>query len=84
MAKIITAVVLDDQTVLLEGHRLAGTKEVADVLKPIVQSAPDVFLSIDGTPDQHYEGIGKIIYASQYAGMAIENLRFSWKSDEAK
>lgn len=33
MEELLTAVVLDDQTVMLDGRKLAGTDEVAEAIR---------------------------------------------------
>lgn len=38
---------------------------------------------IEGTPEKHYEGIGTVIYGSARAGFELDNLRYSWKGEEA-
>jgi hypothetical protein len=83
MDKSFTAVVLDDQTVMLDGRKVAGTDEVAEAIRLLLQSVPHFVLMIEGTPEKHYEGIGTVIYGSARAGFELENLRFSWKGDEA-
>ena len=83
MEKLLTAVVLDDQTVMLDGRKLAGTDEVAEVIGVLLQSVPHFVLMIDGMPEKHYEGIGKVIYGSSRAGFELDNLRYSWKGSEA-
>jgi hypothetical protein len=37
-------------------------------------------LVIESTPTGHYRGIGTVIYASQRAGVSVENLR--WTMDD--
>lgn len=41
----LTAVVLDDQSVMLDGRKLAGTDEVAAAIKLLLQSVPHFFLN---------------------------------------
>lgn len=82
MDKSLTAVVLDDQTEMLDGRKLAGTDEVAEAIGLLLRSVSDFVLMIEGTPDKHYEGIGTVIYGSARAGFDLENLRYSWKGDE--
>ena len=83
MDKLLTAVVLDDQTVLLDGRKLAGADEIAEAISLLLQSVPNFVLMIEGTPEKHYEGIGTVIYGSARAGFELENLRYSWNDDEA-
>ena len=83
MDKFLTAVVLDDQTVMLDGRRVAGTSEVAEAIGLLLQSIPHFVLMIEGTPEKHYEGIGTVIYGSARAGLELDNLRYSWKAEEA-
>jgi hypothetical protein len=74
---------LDDQTVVLEGRKLAGTDEVAEAVRLLRQGDPHFVLMIEGTPEKHYEGIGTVIYGSARSGFELDNLRYSWKSGEA-
>ena len=80
---MLTAVVLDDQTVMLDGRKLAGTDEVAEAIRLLLQSDPHFALMIEGTPNKHYEGIGTVIYGSARAGFELDNLRYSWTGEEA-
>jgi hypothetical protein len=83
MNESLTAVVLDDQTVMFDGLTLAGIDEVAEAIRLTLQSVPNFLLMIEGTPEKHYEGIGTVIYGSARAGFDLENLRYSWKGTEA-
>lgn len=83
MDKLHTAVVLDDQAVMLDGRKLTGTDEVAEAIRLLLQSVPHFVLMIEGTPEKHYEGIGTVIYGSARAGFEPDNLRYSWKGEEA-
>ena len=83
MDKSFTAVVLDDQTVMLDGRKVAGTDEVAEAIGLLMQSVPHFVLMIEGTPEKHYEGIGTVIYGSARVGFELDNLRYSWKDKEA-
>lgn len=78
MEKVLTAVVLDDQTVMLDGRKLSGTDEVAEAIRLVMRSAPDFALVVEGTPEKHYRGIGTVIYGSARAGFDLDKLRHSW------
>lgn len=77
-----TALIVDDQTILLDGCQLVGMNEVAAALAAAHLADPDFLLVIGSQPEQHYKGIGTVIYASQRAGMPIDNLRFTTASGE--
>lgn len=76
----ITAVVVDDDTILLDGHKLVGMDEVASALESALESDPDFTLVIEPRSEGHYRGIGTVIYASQRVGVPVENLR--WTTDD--
>jgi hypothetical protein len=78
----ITAVVVDDETILLDGRTLVGKDEVATALKSILESDPNFILHIGLMPAEHYKGIGTIIYASQRAGVPVQNLRLTMDDGE--
>lgn len=82
MKKQITAVVVDDETILLEGRSLVGMDEVADALASALQSDPDFILLIEASPSAQYKGIGTVIYASQRVGVPVDNLR--WTTDDGE
>lgn len=76
----ITAAVLDDTTILLDGRKHVGMDEVANALASALESDPNFTLVIESTPSEHYRGIGTVIYASQRVGVPVENLR--WTMDD--
>jgi hypothetical protein len=78
----ITAVVVDDETILLDGRTLVGKDEVANALRSILESDPNFILLIGSMPTEHYKGIGTIIYASQRAGVPVQNLRLTMDNGE--
>jgi hypothetical protein len=78
----ITAIVLDDETILLNGQTLVGKNEVADALKLALENNPGFILVIGPRPTEHYKGIGTIIYASQRVGVPIENMRLTMDDGE--
>lgn len=82
MKNRITAAVVDENTILLEGRRLNGMDEVGGALALALQSDPDFILVIDAKSSDHYNAIGTIIYASQRVGVPVENLR--WTTDEGE
>ena len=82
MAKQIKAVVANDDTIYLEGLELVERGALVDALKAAVQSDPDLILVIEPQQPESYKGIGKVIYASQFAGVPIESLRFTMQDSE--
>jgi hypothetical protein len=77
MKRQIKAVIVDDETMLIEGRKLVGTDAVADVLRSALQSDPNFILVIAPTKNAYYKGIGTVIYASQRVGVPVENLRYT-------
>ncbi|MEW6022695.1 MAG: hypothetical protein AB1807_11210 [Pseudomonadota bacterium] len=78
----ITAVVVNDETILLDGRTLTGKDEVAIALKSALECDPNFTLVIRSASTGHYKGVGTIIYASQRIGMPVENLR--WQMDDGE
>jgi biopolymer transport protein ExbD len=78
----IKAVVADDDTIYLEGQKLVERNELVDALKSAVESDPDLILVIEPQQPESYKGIGKVIYASQFAGVPVGSLRFTVQDGE--
>lgn len=76
----LVATVVNDETILLEGHTFVGIDEVAAALKSALEDDPGFVLVIGSEPNENYRGIGTIIYASQRVGVPVENLR--WTMDD--
>lgn len=82
MAKQIKAVVANDDTIVLDGQALAERGGLVDALKSAVENDPDLILVIEPRQPESYKGIGKVIYASQYAGVPVGRLRFTMENGE--
>jgi hypothetical protein len=82
MAKQIKAVVADDDTVYIDGQQLTERTSLVDALVSAMQSDPDVIVVIEPLQPESYKGIGKVIYASQYAGVPVGSLRFTMPDGE--
>jgi hypothetical protein len=82
MGNHITAVIADDDAILIEGRSLADMDDIADALRAAIQDDPDCILVIEPAKAEYYKGIGKVIYASQRAGMPVENLRYRTEDGE--
>jgi len=80
MTNQITAVVIDEKTILIDGRSLVGIESVSDALASALQSDPNFILLIEARPTAHYKGIGTVVYASQRVGVPVENLR--WTTDD--
>ena len=76
----ISAVVVDEMTILIGGRTLVGMDEVADALASALQNDPNFILLIESRPTEYYKGIGTVIYASQRVGVPVENIR--WTTDD--
>ena len=81
MTNHIKAVIVDDDTILIDGKKLAGQDEVSDVLGSALRNDPDLILVIEPKAGC-YKGIGKVIYGSQRVGMPVENLRYTMEDGE--
>ena len=83
MSKQITATVVNDETILLDGSTCIGKDEVANGLKSALESDPNFTLIIRPVASSgHYKGIGTVIYASQRVGVPVENLRWQMEDGE--
>ena len=82
MDKPIKAVIMDDETVVMDGRKLVGNDQIADALREALQSDPNFILLIEPTKNGGYRGTGKLIYASQRVGVPIENLRYTLEDGE--
>jgi hypothetical protein len=71
------AVIIDPETISIDGRKLIGTDEVADVLRSALQSDPNFTLVIEPMKSEYYKGTGTVIYASQRVGVPVENLRYT-------
>ena len=78
----ITALILDDDTISIDGRTLAGKNDVADAIGAALQRDPDVILVIEPTQSAYYKGVGTVVYASQRVGMPVENLRYMTEDRE--
>ena len=78
----ITAVIVDDETILLDGRKLVGGNELGEALRSALQRDPNFVLVIGSRPTDHYKAIGTLIYSSQRAGVPVENLRFTTDEGE--
>jgi hypothetical protein len=77
MNQHISATIVDESTVSIDGRLLAGVDEVASALSAALQRDPGLQLVIGATPTEHFRGLGTVIYASQRVGMPLDNLRFT-------
>jgi biopolymer transport protein ExbD len=82
MAKQIKVVVANDDTIYLDGQELVERAALVDALRSAVQSGPDLVLVIEPQQPESYKGIGKVIYASQFAGVPVGSLRFTMQDGE--
>ena len=78
----ITALVVDDETILLDGQKLTGMDEVANALRAALERESDCVLVIESISPDYYRGIGIVIYASQRIGVPMESLRLRMADGE--
>ena len=77
MGNQIKAVIADDETISIDGHILLDRDALVDALGSALQRDPDVILVLAPQKTEYFKGIGKVIYASRYAGFPVENLRYT-------
>jgi hypothetical protein len=82
MGNPIKAIIVDDETIVIDGRKLAEKDEIAEVLRQALQSDPNFILVIEPTKNGYYRGTGKVIYASQRVGVPVENLRYTTEDGE--
>jgi hypothetical protein len=82
MTNQIKAVIVDDDTISIDGRTLVEGAELAAVLRSAMQRDPGMILIIEPRKPDDYKGIGKVIYASQAAGVPVESLRFTMEDGE--
>jgi hypothetical protein len=78
----IKAVIVDDETISIDGRTLVEQGALVDALTSAMQHNPDVVLVIEAVKHDDYRGIGKVIYASQHAGLPVANLRYTTEDGE--
>jgi hypothetical protein len=69
--------VADNETICIDGRLLTGNAELVDALRSALQNNPNVALVIEPVEAEYYAGVAKVIYASQRAGVRVENLRYA-------
>ena len=82
MTNQIKAVIVDDDTISIDGRKLVEGAELAAALKSAMQRDPGMILIIEPRKPDDFKGIGKVIYASQAAGVPVDNLRFTMEDGE--
>ena len=82
MENKIKAIVLDDDTISIDGRTLVEGAELAAALRSAMQRDPGIILIIEPRKTDDFKGIGKVIYASQAAGVPVESLRFTMEDGE--
>ncbi|MFS2218033.1 ExbD/TolR family protein [Telluria sp. Tellsp104] len=68
--------VTDDETISIDGRVMAENAELVDALRSALRDNPNVALVIEPVKAEYYTGVAKVIYASQRAGVPVENLRY--------
>ena len=79
----LRVLVTDNETISMDGHALAGNAELVDALTSAVRRNPNVTLVIEPVKAEYYAGVAKVIYASQRAGVPVENLRYANETGRA-
>lgn len=77
MSRHITAIIVDDDTISINGQQLCGMGQVGDALAAARLQDPDLVVVIEAANPGHYKGIGTVIYASQRAGIAGDRVRYA-------
>ena len=78
----IRAVILDNETILIDERKLVGNEALAEALKSALQRDPDFILVIAPLRSDYYKGIGKVLYTSHRVGVLLENLRYAMENGE--
>lgn len=74
MTNKLFAFVKDDTFVEINGKRFTERAEIMAALKNILTLEPDITLVIAADSNEHFRAIGKVIYASQFAGFTKDNV----------
>lgn len=83
MGKQMTAAVVDDETILLDGIACIGMDELAHGLRSALESDPNFILVIRPAASRgHYKAVITVTYASQRVGVPVENLRLQADNGE--
>jgi len=82
MGNQIKAVIVDDETISIDGRTLLDRDALVDALGSALQRDPAVILVIAPQKNEYYKGIGQVIYASQHVGFPVENLRYTMEDGD--
>ena len=82
MTNQIKAIIVDDDTISIDGRTLVEGAELAAALESAMQRDPGLVLIIEPRKPDDFKGIGKVIYASQAAGVPVGSLRFTMEDGE--
>ncbi|MFL6634285.1 MAG: ExbD/TolR family protein [Massilia sp.] len=69
--------VADNETIYIDGRTLVGKAELVDAFRSALRQNPNVTLVIEPVKAEYYAGVAKVIYASQRAGIRVENLHYA-------
>ena len=69
--------IADDESVFIDGCRLIEMADISAVLAAALRADPGLTVVIEPMANAHYKGSGKVIYASQRAGVPMENVRYT-------
>jgi len=78
----LSARIASDDDIRIGDDRFSEKSEVSDFLTRVLADSPDIILIIEPSDHSFYKGIGKVIYASQSAGVPVENLRYKLETGE--
>lgn len=82
MGNRIRAIVEDDDTLIVDGRTMGQPGELSAAIRTALEADAASVLVIQPRRSDYYKGIGKLIYASQAAGMPVENLRYAAEDGE--
>jgi hypothetical protein len=77
MDDVLRVLVTDDETISIDGRLLAGNAELVDALRSALRDNPNVALMIEPVKAEYYTGVARVIYASQRAGVPVENVHYA-------
>jgi hypothetical protein len=78
----LSVLIAGDDDIRIGDDRFSEKPEVSIFLTRILADDPDVILVIEPSSHSFYKGIGKVIYASQSAGVPVENLKYKLEHGE--
>ena len=77
MVNQLRVVIVDDETIEVAGRTVGEQAELTTLFVAAFEQDPSMLLVMVPRSTELFKGIGKVIYASQRAGVPVDHLRFS-------